>query len=398
MTYRALLIVVAVCALTLFGCGNTTSGRVTSETHFVCATDSDCMGLGDAHACIGGRCIEVAQAGSHALFLSNMVIPDAPDTLTGQCLPRGLTLDATGAAPIRIFAAQLQGGCACDAPGFAPASDAAASIARRRLEDMGSCDGTTGVVCADVCFCELEQLEGTASDECRNGSLMAPGFCYVDPTQGLGTALAPLLDYCAPSEQRLLLLSGAPLSAGTVLVDTYVQHTPLVSESAVLAGAVGARCTPRDEMDSSFSGFGESEVGVDIGSPKCSTGVCLANHFRGRVSCPYGQTQDEMASASTASCMVPGSATQVAVPVTPQLVGRRASDTVYCSCRCGGSGPGPFCACPSGYECSPVVPDVGIGSSSVIEGSYCIKAGTTFDPDHASVEPCSRTEANCEEP
>jgi len=97
--------------------------------------------------------------------------------------------------------------------------------------------------------------------------------------------------------------------------------------------------------------------------------------------------------------MVPGSATPVAVPVRAQLVDRRASDAVYCSCRCGGSGPGPFCACPSGYECSTVVPDVGIGSSSVIEGSYCIKAGTTYDRRYVSfVESCLRTEANCEEP
>src|SRR5512135_3579696 len=53
--------------------------------------------------------------------------------------------------------------------------------------------------------------------------------------------------------------------------------------------AVGAPCLPEQELNPMFASFRESEVTVDVSSAQCASGVCLVNHFRGRVSCPYGQ-------------------------------------------------------------------------------------------------------------
>lgn len=178
-----------------------------------------------------------------------------------------------------------------------------------------------------------------------------------------------------------------------VLIDAIVRQTTVLL--AQLATSGGLRAPLAHVANQVFVDL-TRELEAQGVSRKVSAdmfGMALRGYLR-----KVQRLRDEAATASTASCVVPGSATPVAVPVTPQLVDCRASDAVYCSCRCGGSGPGPFCACPTGYECATVVPDVGIGSSAVIEGSYCIKTGTTFDPDHPKLEPCSRTVANCEEP
>ena len=55
---------------------------------------------------------------------------------------------------------------------------------------------------------------------------------------------------------------------------------------------VGDPCTPEQEYEPSFIGFDEKEVNVESKSFQCQTRICLANHFQGRVSCPYGQDAD----------------------------------------------------------------------------------------------------------
>jgi hypothetical protein len=44
-----------------------------------------------------------------------------------------------------------------------------------------------------------------------------------------------------------------------------------------------------DEDSRDFPGYAASEVNLEDHSPDCATRLCLAYHFRGRVSCPYGQ-------------------------------------------------------------------------------------------------------------
>lgn len=171
-------------------------------------------------------------------------------------------------------------------------------------------------------------------------------------------------------------------------------------------GHVGDPCVPEDEYNAGFSGFSEAEANVESRSFQCDTRVCISNHFRGRVSCPYGQTRDflaanadKIANGDTTPdpgvCYVPGSDEQaVKVPVEPQLLARRAEDTVYCSCRCDGPDKSArYCTCPSGFSCLPLVPELGLGQAQLV-GSYCLKDGTRYDGTATSAS-CSLAKGNC---
>lgn len=147
------------------------------------------------------------------------------------------------------------------------------------------------------------------------------------------------------------------------------------------SGSVGDPCIPEDEYRPYFSGFGVSEVYVESRSFQCATRVCLVNHFQGRVSCPYGQTERDLRlpGDDPARCRVPGSdgldrGEPIEVPVDPWLASRSAENSVYCSCRCDGPDPGAdYCECPSGYACAELVPELGELGSANLAGSYCVK-------------------------
>jgi hypothetical protein len=113
------------------------------------------------------------------------------------------------------------------------------------------------------------------------------------------------------------------------------------------------------------------------------------------VSCPYGQTAEDIA-AGAPRCFVPGSHGTVAVtePIAPQVEERRARDTVICTCRCAGPGPGPFCRCPDSLECAHVIDDLKLSDPDLTAGSYCIPGGTTYDPN-ATFTDCDRTTLSC---
>lgn len=132
---------------------------------------------------------------------------------------------------------------------------------------------------------------------------------------------------------------------------------------------VGDPCIPEDEYRSDFGGYSKDEVNVESRSFQCETRVCLVNKFEGRVSCPYGQE------AAGGDCKTPdGIGIEVAVPA--QLVSRRPSDAVYCSCRC--SGPqanAPYCECPDGFSCADLIDDIGLGNKQ-LAGGYCVKNGS----------------------
>ena len=161
------------------------------------------------------------------------------------------------------------------------------------------------------------------------------------------------------------------------------------------SGGVGEPCTPEDEYQAAFSGFGVTEVNVESRSYSCETRVCLVNHFQGRVSCPYGQTAEDVA-AGNYKCKIPGSQDPVTAPVDTQLVRRKTSETVYCSCRCDGpESNARYCECPSGYGCVKLVDQVIDGVKGQLAGSYCIKDGTTFTQATYSREQCSPTSKNC---
>jgi hypothetical protein len=275
--------------------------------------------------------------------------------------------------------------CGCVAPGHAPLS---ADVVHA-VHNKG--------VWANDCLCELLPASGSARDECLNDATLDPsgvGWCWIDPSNGVGNAA--LIAGCPPPPQyRTLFRVFDPAGASR----GYAVVRPVAG--TVESRPLGAVCVPEDETQSQFSGYSITEVNYQDWGTTCASDLCLVNHFQGRVSCPYGQPADR--DAASERCYVPGSDVLVTVPVPPQLTGRRPEIATTCSCKCGGIGPGPFCACPTGLECvevqRPVMPaDAGDFTFDLIHetdlyysGSYCIPAGAGPVPvDAASLgEACA---------
>jgi hypothetical protein len=169
---------------------------------------------------------------------------------------------------------------------------------------------------------------------------------------------------------------------------------------------IGDPCTPEQEFNADFLGFDEKEVNVESKSFQCRTRLCLVNHFRGRVSCPYGQRAGGEPPPGGTSCTIPGTATLIEgakdpatndfvdtrrkSTVPPQCVDRAADKAVYCSCRCAdinGQRPSDqtFCDCPDGFQCERLVTSIGQGNEG-LTGSYCIKTNTKYDPTTACTQ------------
>jgi len=179
----------------------------------------------------------------------------------------------------------------------------------------------------------------------------------------------------------------------------------LVASPGCADEGVGDPCTPEQEFDPSFLGFDQNEVNVESKSFQCRTRICLVNHFRGRASCPYGQSlEGNPPSGADDPCYVPLTTEKITgltdpsnpdsfrdpkkkALVPPQCADRNKNQAVYCSCRCAdinGEKPSDqaFCDCPDGFTCSPLVTSIGQGNEG-LTGSYCIKSGTEFDRDTA---------------
>jgi hypothetical protein len=89
------------------------------------------------------------------------------------------------------------------------------------------------------------------------------------------------------------------------------------------------------------------------------------SHFQGRVSCPAGQTADELGSCLTSE------GAPISVPVQAQLESRPADRRVICSCRCDGPDRNAdYCSCPRGMQCEVLItPRADQGDPYA--GSYC---------------------------
>lgn len=160
--------------------------------------------------------------------------------------------------------------------------------------------------------------------------------------------------------------------------------------------AIGTPCVPSEEQVSGFTAYDANEVTLDVDHPACGGGLCVVNHFQGRVSCPYGQTEADLAlpADDPRRCRITdadgrptGEVVESAVP--PQLLDRRAEDVVRCSCRCAGPDPNAdYCTCPSRMDCVELFEDFGFQNG--FEGSYCIALGTTYDEDTAGTATCDK--------
>ncbi|HEY0468615.1 MAG TPA: hypothetical protein VGC79_30680, partial [Polyangiaceae bacterium] len=85
------------------------------------------------------------------------------------------------------------------------------------------------------------------------------------------------------------------------------------SGGSSVPGALGSPCVSVRESDPQFSGFDIDDVIIETGATGCSSAVCMIDHFRGRASCPYGQ------SGADGGCLLPYGSAPVSVAVEPQL-------------------------------------------------------------------------------
>ena len=170
---------------------------------------------------------------------------------------------------------------------------------------------------------------------------------------------------------------------------------------------VGEPCVPENEYDPTFSGYVVDSVVFESKSYQCRTRLCLVNHFRGRVTCPYGQ--DEKGSSSAGTCKTPGDSASVTgevggpsgAKVEPQCLDRTADRAVYCSCRCantqGKTDDGAaYCSCPDGFECKQLEGTIG-ASNEGLTGGFCIKRDTAYRRGESCGKSCEPKDpqANC---
>lgn len=163
------------------------------------------------------------------------------------------------------------------------------------------------------------------------------------------------------------------------------------------ASVIGAPCLPSEENDPSFDGFSNMEINLPGNAPSGSP-VCVVDHFRGLVTCPYGQDTAGQPPAGAAPCTTLGGR-PVTGAVEPQCTDRRAADTVVWSCRCanwqGKTDDGDtYCSCPSGTACTQAVSP--IGGEDDFSGAYCLSPRATGDGGTTCAVWCDPTSAPCD--
>jgi hypothetical protein len=343
----------------------------------------------------GGR---IEFAGSFSFVRRMMTFDENSNELVGTCLPRPPATASDGSLMCKVVSARWlgpTGECRCDGPRRPIVAEVRLGT-ERHLETYALCGKDAGgVECSDYCLCEELELTGSGAEHCVGDpepSATDFGWCYVDPERGVGDP--KLVDECPDSQQRMIrFLPDDVLNAqGVSLIFVSCSGGSLTERVADQgSGAFGTPCLPGIEAQSSFNGFHLNEIGLELGSTGCRSNICLVNHLQGRVSCPYGQR-----GVGGAECLLPGSDAHVEAVVDPQLVARQARDLATCSCQCDGSGPGPFCECPNGYSCEPLVDAIGVPGEDAFVGSYCVDSGTVYDPIHPPYpDLCDPSLMNC---
>lgn len=312
-----------------------------------------------------------------------------------SCIPYDLSYDElTENVPCLVLETLLDpapDACSC-APELARGTvdPDVVDLVRRELENAGECNAGAGTpACDALCMCEILQASGSTLQACQNEPEHSDtqGFCIVDPAQDQGNP--DLVSGCPLSSKKLLRLGIAEAPSDTAL---HLLCLPQVRGHEEVQD-LGAPCTPSVERDPSFPGFTLGSVSVEMQAPGCASDVCLVHNFQGRVSCPYGQTEDE--ALNSPACFASGTPVPVQTDVAPQLQARPPELASICSCRCDGPNVAePYCECPESMECAPLFPDVGLGAGGP-GGSYCVPRGSLIADTGQSGPTCDAAEENC---
>lgn len=302
--------------------------------------------------------------------------------------------DASGMVACTMAETSLDptpGACDCSFElGRGPIAPEVEAVMRRELQNTDVCSaGGDTPACEDLCMCEILQASGLQQDLCETESEYSytEGYCIVDPAQGHGDPA--LVGDCPLSRKTLLRLGMTEPAPNTAL---HLLCIPKAGDRQHIRG-LGEPCRPSIERDPSFPGFTLGMVSVEAQAPGCASDVCLVHGFQGRVSCPYGQTEEQ--ALETPACFVPGTDVPVQVDVAPQLVARPAELASICSCRCDGPDTmAPYCECPDSMECAPLVADVGLGAG-LTSGSFCVPRGTLVSETGKNGPACDAAEENC---
>jgi hypothetical protein len=163
----------------------------------------------------------------------NALINRLKQKLKGTCLPRPLTANSDGSVPCEIVEAvqpgQIGSGTSCAAYCNAnerglPSPQMSSAVADAMIQArICNGDGSNGLVaCSTMCICQLNQ-EGATDSSTNSGSndlatcqsaldgdpnvaSLPPGYCYIDPGNGIGNAT--LVAKCPPTERRILRYVG----------------------------------------------------------------------------------------------------------------------------------------------------------------------------------------------
>jgi hypothetical protein len=161
------------------------------------------------------------------------------------------------------------------------------------------------------------------------------------------------------------------------------------------APAIGAPCIPSSEANPSFDGFTSGDIELAPIPTSSGAPTCLVDHFRGLVTCPYGQSATGQAPAGASPCITTGGQ-PVTGAVEPQCTDRLASAVVVWSCRCantqGQTDDGSqYCSCPSGTACVQTITP--LGAEEDFSGAYCLSPAATAQPSCATS--CNPATAPC---
>jgi hypothetical protein len=344
-----------------------------------CAAKDGVVGEIDGVGQAGAASEPKSPDGSARFWVDELRVPLDADL----CLPYRLPV-VDGEVPCQLYGAELPTGECCSGPLRSPAGASAAAAISNQLRLSGVCDADDQPSCASYCVCEIAKAVGDDLDACLDPYAEAGnGWCYIAPAQGLGAADA--VASCETEPRAKLNAAGQASPRDGELAFLACSDSPPLSAASPL----GSVCVAELEEEPDFNGFRLGEVTVSE-QDSCESGLCLVAHFQGRVSCPYGQPQDDLS-----QCFLPWSDATVTVEVPAQLLARPPSLASTCSCRCAGPGPGPFCDCAADQECVDLIPDLGLPNSERLVGSYCALRGSLDGWHDADRAPCLSDLASC---